>query len=939
MLAKLFGLRPEDYRDTVVAFCTLVGVLAGHAMLETARDALFLASLPASQLAWAYLAIAGFALVATKFNQRAMARFSRRRALSVTLLAGAAVTVGLWAVLESNAAWALFAFYVWTGVLTTVVVVQFWLHLGDVLNVSQAKRAFALIGSGGLIGAAVGSAAAGGLLVVFPPRVLLVVAAAIFVATSFAPMCFSAGVPAPQRRRHAVPPSPGLRLLKGDAYLKRLFALVLISTLMVTGVDFLFKTVVAAKVDAAQLGEFFARYYAGVNVVALVVQLVLAPRLLRSFGVSGTLLVLPVLLLSGAVGFVLLAGMLPVLILKGADSTLRHSVNKTASEILYLPLSTEVRSRFKGIAESIAQRGGQALASVILLGAVALDATPRHIGLAIAALGVLWLATVGGLKPLYLELFRKQLREGRLETEVGIPDLDLSSMEALVAALSSEDDSEVTAALDLFEQHGKTNLIPALILYHPSRDVVLRAFELFANSDRTDVARLTERLLKHDDSEIRAAALRLHASIRPNEEMLRSFLENDCPSLRATALLGLLSAGIAEEDEIENELREMIESNDHETHLALARTLRYLPGDEYAWLGVELAEMASMPVRVELARSIAGAPHPGYLPTLVNMLQFRETRNQARAALVAIGDPALNYVDQQMADRSLSKRVRRHLPRTVSRFTGDLPVKILQERLLTENDEVVTLKILRGLGRMRANDPTISVDQNQLLEVTRRTLERAVTALNWRLALDATIRAVPQAKTEVSGLLRSLLIEKEQAALERVFRLLHILEPREEFRMIYDGLRGSDTKARAGSLELLEYVVPDAIRRGILAMVDDVADHQRLNNAAPFFDPAGRSRRVSLVARLDDPSDEVRATALYNLGIEYRDRMREMLKDSSGVLRSMAGYHIAELGLDELKTDVEEAAATREGDPISAITDRAMGLFNLGNRPELTGAS
>ncbi len=939
MLAKLFGLRPEDYRDTIVAFCTLLGVLAGHAMLETARDALFLASLPASQLPWAYIAIAVVALVVTRFNQRAMARFSRRRALPVTLVAGALVTAGLWAVLESNEPWALFALYVWTGLLTTVVVVQFWLHLGDVLNVSQAKRAFALIGAGGLVGAATGSAIAGGLLLTFPPRLLLLIAAAVFFVTSFAPMCFGPGQPTAPRRRHEIPPSPGLRLLKGDAYLKRLFALVLVSTLLVTGVDFLFKTVVAAEVDAAELGGFFARYYAVVNVVALVVQLALAPRLLRSFGVSGTLVVLPTLLLGGAVGFVLLAGMLPALILKAADSTLRHSVNKTATEILYLPLATEVRARFKGIAESVAQRGGQALASVVILGAVALDATPVHVGVALALLGVLWLATVGGLKPLYLELFRKQLREGRLETEIGIPDLDLSSMEALVAALSAADDNEVKAALDLFEQHGKTNLIPALILYHPSREVVLRAFELFASSDRTDVFRLTDRLLKHEDAEIRAAALRLHASVRPDEEMLRSFIGTACASLQATALMGLLSAGFADEEEVENELREMIKSDEHDTHIALARTLRYLPAEEFAWLGVELAESASTSVRVELARSITGAPHPGYLPTLVNMLQFRETRAQARAALVAIGDPALEYVDQKMSDRMLPKRIRRHLPRTMSRFSGNLPAQILQSRLSTETDEAVIYKILRGLGRMRADDPSVPIDQSQMLEVTRRMLERAVTSLNWRLALQATIRAVPEAKTEASGLLRSLLIEKEQAALERVFRLLHIIEPREEFRMIYDGLRGTDPKARAGSLELLEYVVPDEIRRGIMALVDDVADDIRLRNAADFYDPPGREKREELVARLDDPNDEIRATALYNLGIEYRDRMREMLKDTSGVLRSIAGYHIAELGLDELKTDVEEAAATREGDPISAITDRAMGLFNLGRRPELSNAS
>lgn len=55
VFSRLLTIRTEDRRATRVAFLTLFGLLAGHAMLETARDALFLAKLPASQLPWAYL--------------------------------------------------------------------------------------------------------------------------------------------------------------------------------------------------------------------------------------------------------------------------------------------------------------------------------------------------------------------------------------------------------------------------------------------------------------------------------------------------------------------------------------------------------------------------------------------------------------------------------------------------------------------------------------------------------------------------------------------------------------------------------------------------------------------------------------------------------------------------------------------------------------------
>ena len=49
---------PGERRSLAAAFVTLFGLVAAHTLLETARDALFLARLPPSQLPWAYLAIA-----------------------------------------------------------------------------------------------------------------------------------------------------------------------------------------------------------------------------------------------------------------------------------------------------------------------------------------------------------------------------------------------------------------------------------------------------------------------------------------------------------------------------------------------------------------------------------------------------------------------------------------------------------------------------------------------------------------------------------------------------------------------------------------------------------------------------------------------------------------------------------------------------------------
>jgi len=941
VLAKLLGIRREDRRDTAVGFATLVAILTAHAMLETARDALFLEKLPASYLPLAYIAIAALALVQSKLNQKASARFSRRKLLSLSLIGGAVITALFWQLSASGGSWVLGALYVWTGLLATVVVVQFWLQLGEVLQVDQAKRVFAIIGAGGLVGATLGSLIASGLLTLLADaRMLLLVSAVFFAFAAVLPLGFGkAAVEKPTRRRGAAaPPAKNtLRMIKNDVYLRRLLWMVLIGAVLVTGVDYLFKATVATHVAKASLGSFFARYYAVVNSVALVVQLLLARRIVSKLHVNGALLVLPLLLLLGSIGFVLTLGLLPALLLKGGDGALRHSVHRTASEILYLPLQRQVRERFKGFAAAVGQRGGQALASLLILAATALSAQPRHLGYALVVLGIMWVGCLLGLKPYFLELFRKELRAGTLDTDVDIPELDLASFQLLVQSLSAEDDAEVLAALDMFESYGKTAMVPALILYHPAREVVLRAFEMFARSERQDVRRLVGRLLSHDDPEIRAAAVRSVSAIAPEEELLRKFCMNDdSPAVRCTALVGLVAAGMCADQEANRMLRNMASGRCGETRKALAKALRHLPVERFSWVAIELAAVQEPGLLVEVIRSMGSAPHESYIPKLIELLAERQHRAEARNALLATGEPAFEQLVEALNDNERPQRLRRHLPRSISRFGSHDAARVLQDALLHERDQSVVFKILRGLGRMRAIDPSLPIDREALLDLARQTLEQAVTTLHWRLTACRIVTCQQGARSPAAELLIAFLDEKEQVEIQHVFRLLHIIEPRQEFRIIYDGLRSADRKARASSLELLSHLVPSPLREGILAMVDDVTPRERQAQAKAFFDPPGRERVNEVIAQVEASSDEQQAQRA--LGLLYADTLREMLREPSKALRSLVAYHVAELGLEELRAQVIGASKSRS-DVLRDIASSALDAFELAPTPELSGAS
>src|SRR5262249_53781318 len=145
--------------------------------------------------------------------------------------------------------------------------------------------------------------------------------------------------------------------------------------------------------------------------------------------------------------------------------------------------------------------------------------------------------------------FRQQLRVLSTGIQGSLPPLDVRSLEVLLGALASTDDAEVIAAVDMLDAYGKRDLVTPLLVFHPSRTVALRALALFADSPRPEVLRFIDRLLEHDDGEVRAAALRLHIAHVPDEALLRRHLgDPHSAAVRCTALLGLVAGGFVEDE-------------------------------------------------------------------------------------------------------------------------------------------------------------------------------------------------------------------------------------------------------------------------------------------------------------------------------------------------------------------------------------------------------
>lgn len=406
-----FSIRRTERRHLAVGFIGLLAIMMAHSVMETARDALFLASLPATDLPWAYLAIALLAILELKVHERVLARIRDRRALlAASLLAGSFVTLGFWALLEELGPWALFGFYVWTGLLITVVLIEFWLLLDDAVTVIEAKRIFPAIASGGVIGAMMGSLIATTLLRITEPAGLVVAAAIILALAASTPFLWK--VRTSDHPEASVDEKVSVGWLLGDSYLSRLLVLMMIGTITLTVLDYVFKSTVADNIAPEGLGLFFARFYLGLNSVALIVQVVGAGWLLHGFGPHRSSALLPALIMAGAAGLAFGPILLFAVALKAFDGSLRHTLYRASVEVLYLPLDSRRRDGAKGIIDVFGHRVGQAIASVLIMAGVGLGLTNRDFGIVLLVTVAAWLATILSTRRQYVDQFRHRLQYG-----------------------------------------------------------------------------------------------------------------------------------------------------------------------------------------------------------------------------------------------------------------------------------------------------------------------------------------------------------------------------------------------------------------------------------------------------------------------------------------------------------------------------------------------
>lgn len=907
-LARWLDLRPGEGWPVFYSAAYIGLASASFLLARPIRNGLFLAEYGPYRLVYVYIGVplllAGFVpayhATARRVGQRLVSTGS-------LIVLSAMVLVFWWGFRREWGGWLAAAFYVWVNAYGVIAPVQAWSFANSVFDTRQARRLFGVVGSGASAGAIIG-----GLLAQLPMGsvdLLLVLAALIgsmAVLVNVAWRVRRHDGPRPPRRRTG-PVGSNLVLLWKSPYLRSMALLVVLVAITTQWTAFQFNIVVAERFqsDADRITRFSGAFNLVIALVSVLVQITVTGPLLRRFGLSLTLLLLPALLVMGSSVVVLWPVFWAVLLTNSFDQGLRFSLDRSSFELLYLPVSPEVRTRVKAAIDLVVNRAADGIGGILLglatqgfaigaLNVAGLGFGLRGLAVMTGVASLAWVAVAWRLRRGYVEAIRESIHQHRIDvSRTTTQVLDRSVTEALASKLQDSNPAEILYALDVFQTQLGGRLHPAVrgLLSHSAVEVRRRALALLDEAADRAAVPLVEGLLRDPDPEARTEALLFLAHHSPMDPLQRIRSIADFPeySIQAGMIGFLCRPGPLQNVEAAGFMLDNLVDPERgatpESRLEAAKLIGSLPVHFDAQLR-SLIQDADVDVQRAAVQAAGRARSAAAVDLLVPRLANARIGGDAADALAAIGEPAVPALGAAIEDETLPIEARRQIPPILARIGTDFAQRALYEHLLV-GDVVLRYRSIAALARLQRHRPGSHVDR-QAVEMV---LAAEITGHYRSYQILGSIQdALSGDETVNNGLKQSIRQERE-----RIFGLLGLLSGDSAVEEAYAALASESATIRANALELLDNVLTPDLRRLVLPLVDpqvSMADRVALANRIVGTPVESREEAAQALMASDDPW-----------------------------LRSCGVYAVGALKLTSLSGELERL--TQQGDPLLRETARA----------------
>ncbi|NJK89576.1 MAG: hypothetical protein HC923_09355 [Myxococcales bacterium] len=802
---RLVGLEASELRRALPIVLAHAGILAAIYVLKPARNALFLDQVGVAKLPFVLVLVAVVGGLTALAYSRQSTRWRTDRLVQASLLLMASSLVGCRLLLGLDSEWVYFAFFVWVqlfGLLSTSLV---WLWANAAFDAREARRVFGLIATGGIFGAILGGLFTGAFAGLLGARNLVVVAAALVAGVVF---CLGfAPPPIASARKRALRGSRGrTRARAAVDFVGR-----------ERGVDRLRRGVRGHPLQRLrrpvlrgcrrQGGLLRLVLRVGQRLLAAVSDLghALAPPADRRRRGSDGAADDPRLRLRPLLG----VGGLPFAATpKAADGSFRHSIHKSATELLFLPIPERTKRRNKLFIDTTVDTTATGLGALVVLffteGLRWSYTILAWLTLAFA-LGGIFLAR--RLRAAYVDAFRRAIESRRIDLTKLTVGLDEASVRDLLRpVLRSDQPRQVLYALDLMagaSSRGFDDDVRSL-LGHPAASIRRRALELLGTDPKSLTEPWRSTLLADEDPDVRALMMTAWARLDPDAVIERSLEDLESEDERAVvgALAGLLALPKStREDLLDDERLDRLEARSRASDAIGASLAYHLASDASPRSLARISRIlgsCSGEVAIAAIRGAAESRAPELLDWLVSCLSKRGLRTGARRALARYGAPVVGLLDAIIDDGTKPIAARK----AAIRALADSESSEAQRSLLARLDHGAggfDPEILEGLNRMRRRHGMAF----PAVEVTNAMSHRA----RELRVIRATRKSLPPPSCDTTLLFDRALEEKSYRSQDEIFVLLGLIHDPKAIEDAQVHFRRGDRVTRAAALEYVVNVV------------------------------------------------------------------------------------------------------------------------------------
>jgi hypothetical protein len=774
----------------------------------------------------------------------------------------------------------------------------YWNMANDLFNTRQSKRIFPLITAGGVLGSIIGSfftpllaqnIGLNNLMLAYLVTTWLGAAVMWHMSTIYPALPLSDKTSRQVKKKQSLIQEikSVLPVMKKSTLVKILVLLTFLPNVMIPILNYQFNFAVnEAFATEGGLLKFFGYFRGFLNTISFVI-LLFVGKIYSRWGLPMALLFHPINYVIVFVSFLLRFDIFTAMYARVSTQVLKTTINNPARAVLMGLFPENIRPLIRPFLRGTVVRVGVLLGSgFILLSEGFIH--PRYLSMVAMVFGLAWLATVIWLKRTYSDIVLDVVSQDIIDIkslekeDQNLLFQDKAAQAKLMEACAGADGWACVRYAQMMKAQGLPDLDSHLlkILKQKDEETVIELLPLISSDAGQEAIETYQELIEPDHPKLNTALAR--AATRLPLEQSASFLyrllqEDSTLEVKARAALGLKQKDPRAYLQL---IQKWLGSDQSEERRAGAIAAG-LSGDEhYLDLLHRLVEEEREPAVVDqilIALHRLGSPQlPGMI--LTRLGEDPESVPQRVLKGFNVTDEASTKAFIQLLDHESSAV--RALAAKKLKEAPELDIHLLIESLALPNH-----RLIEGLYDILEE---LKISDLEIISFVRAYLERAYR----NLAEAETLKLLKP--SPLRQLLQDHLIQKKDARLENILRVLATQGNQNQMRMVLRGMDSSDTRLRSNALEALEVLVGRNLSAVMMPLLEDVGLGERLDaGKRQFHLPQGFADERSLFEYFLAKRDPV--TLFLTLRLLQEQGWRQSVPEALIALKDHENIYIRDL--------------------------------------------